>query len=365
MRSKKNILVCPLNWGIGHATRCIPIINKLLEYNQNIIIAADERPLALLKKEFPDLQFIVFPGYNVLYPRKGSMVFKILEYSLRILKDIYIEHKKLKAIIKKHNIDIVISDNRYGLWNNDVFSVFMTHQLMIKCPEIIKFAEPVLNIIIKNFIKKYDECWIPDYQGDINLSGDLSHKYKLPSNTYYIGPLSRFFLKTNKIDKTVKINYDVLFMISGPEPQRTIFEKIIFAQLKNSNIKAIVVRGITEKRKEYNLNDNIKVFSHLKSDEMKKNIQQSGIVICRSGYSSVMDLVALGKKAVFVPTPGQTEQKYLAEYLFNKNLYYFINQKKFNLKNAIKQCIDFSGFPIEYDFSLLENRISLLLKSNF
>ena len=359
-------MICPLDWGIGHATRCVPIIKELVNIGHTPVIAADGRPLAFLQMEFPDLKFIRFGGYQPNYPRHGSMAWKMLCSIPKIIKGIKREHREVKKIIRDHNIDILISDNRYGLWNKETFTVFITHQLMVKLPYFIKFFEPLLNQIIKKFINKYDECWIPDMQSGQTLSGDLSHKYPLTENSYFIGPLSRFRdceTKDYEIrDREKSEICDVCVILSGPEPQRSKLEEILFTQLKGSSLKAVVVQGITEKNDSFDLNERIKVFSHLPSSEMLKYFQSSRTIICRPGYSSIMDIVTLGKKAIFIPTPGQTEQEYLAEYFMENKMFYYSKQDEFSLGEALRKSESYSHVMInpgkEFDILISQFVIS-------
>ena len=360
MKKSKKILVCPLDWGIGHATRIVPIINILIDEDFEVVIAADKRPLAFLKIEFPDLQFIKFEGYNITYPEKGSMVLKMIFVLPKIILKIFSEHKKLKKIIQKHKIDIVFSDNRYGLWNKKIPCIFMTHQMMIKMPGSFKFLEKFLYKINQAIINKYDECWIPDNQGIPNLSGDLSHKFAPPKNSFFIGSLSRFNNYSTK--KTEDNKTDILALVSGPEPQRSIFEEKILSQLINLNLKSVVVRGIPGDKNPDNQYENIKVFSHLDSKKLSEYIINSKIIICRPGYSSLMDLTALNKKAIFVPTPGQTEQEYLAKYFYYQKIFYSVKQKYLDIKKAIEQSENFSGLSIKNDFSVLKERIKFWQK---
>lgn len=353
MQQKKRILVCPLDWGLGHATRCIPIIRLLLKKNLEVIIAADNRPLELLKLEFPNLEFIRFKGYDIQYPDSGSMILKMILSSPAILKGIKKEHHELKKIIRDKKIDVVISDNRFGCWNKKIKSIFITHQLMIKSP----IAENLLRLINWGFIKKYDECWIPDEEGEPNLSADLSHKYTLPKNTFFIGVLSRF--ENSKASSNIIC--DVMAIISGPEPQRSVFEDLVLEQLSKSNLKAIVVRGITESVQTKEIKNNVEIFSHLNATEMEKAILSSKIIIARSGYSTIMDLATLGKKAVFVATPGQTEQEYLAEELMKKKIVYSQHQNEMDLKKALIESENYLGFAKMEKNNFLKKRIDILI----
>jgi uncharacterized protein (TIGR00661 family) len=326
VNSKKNILVCPLDWGLGHATRCVPIINELLSLNYNVIIGADKNPLAFLQQEFPQLKSIIIPGYKVTYDEKGSFL-KLLSEGIQFNKFIKKEHKFIDTIIEQNNVDIVISDNRYGLWNDKVQSIIITHQLFPKVPIGIKIAHQKIEKLVANF----DTCWIPDIEEDNNLSGDLSHLKPFNYPHQFIGALSRF-----KKQPEIKKEYDVIAIISGPEPQRAIFEEMAIEQIEKLHLKAVLVRGLPLSNSQTKIKSSaIKVFNHLPTEELQQYIQKSKIVVCRSGYSSIMDLVTLNKQAILVPTPGQTEQEYLAEYHINKKNFYTQKQKDFNLKGGL------------------------------
>ena len=353
MQQQKRILICPLDWGLGHATRCIPIIRLLIQKNAEVIIAADGRPFELLQQEFPTIEIIRLKGYNIHYPKDGSMIWKMLLSIPKILKGIKTEHHALKRIIEEKKIDVVISDNRFGLWSKQVKSVFITHQLMIKSP----FAEKLLHRINLHYIKKYDECWIPDAKESTNLSGDLSHKYELPNNTFFIGPLSRF-------EKSTSVNpqYDLMVIVSGPEPQRTIFESMISEQASKSKLKVLIVCGTPEENKTEE-KGTVKMVSHLHTDEMQQAILNSNLIIARSGYSTIMDLAVLGKKAIFIPTPGQTEQEYLAEMLVQKKIAYYQKQSEFNLESALIESENYTGFyPLNGSKYNLESFVENILK---
>lgn len=338
MLSQKRILISPINWGLGHATRCIPIIRLLIKHKATVIVATEGRPLALLKHEFPNLEFITLKGYSISYPHKGSMLLKMFFSIPSILLGIYREHQELKKIVTEKNLDVIISDNRYGLWNKKVKSIFISHQLFIKAP----FGEMLIHKINQFFINKYDQCWVPDNEGVNNLSGELAHKQAPASSTLFIGPLSRFENKSPY--KANAFAYDVMAIVSGPEPQRTIFEKLVIEQFKASNLKAIIVCGKPEEAPKRETINNLEIVSHLNTSEMEKAILSSKIIVARSGYSTIMDMATLEKKCVFIPTPGQTEQEYLAEKLSAEKIASSQSQKDFNLLKAIKEVGKTSGF---------------------
>ncbi|NOZ47806.1 MAG: glycosyltransferase [Chlorobi bacterium] len=328
---QKTVLVCPLDWGLGHASRMIPVINKLLNNKNKVIIAADNLPYNLLKDEFPGLQFIRFPSYKIKYSGNKSQAIKILVQIPRIKLSIWKEHRQLKRIISKNKIEVVISDNRFGCWNKKVKSVYVTHQVMVKMPKGLKFLEFIGYLIHKWFINKYDECWIPDWEGVDNLSGDLSHKYKVPDNAGFVGPLSRF--ERVKIEKT-EHKFDVVCILSGPEPQRTFFEEILITIFLQSNDNVLIVQGLPGKNVKPDKR-NITFANHLPTSELASVIVNSKNIICRSGYSSIMDLVTLNKNAVLVPTPGQTEQEYLGKIMHHKRGFVCVKQEPSLLRKTV------------------------------
>lgn len=353
--SQRNVLVCPLNWGLGHATRCIPLIRILLEQGCTVYIASDGRPLYLLQQEFPQLTCIQLPGYGITYPKGSRMILKMMLQIPRIFRGISKEHEALEQIVKSYCIDVVISDNRWGLWSAQAYTVFITHQIMIKTPAWLRPFESVLYSLNRFFISRFDECWIPDFLGTPNLSGDLSHKRALPDKTYFIGPLSRFY--GMEISKELH-PFDVLVILSGPEPQRTIFETVLLDHLKFGNHKAVVVRGVTEHQAEKKIGDSIRVINYATAEQLFDLISAAGIVISRPGYSSVMDMAAMGKQAIFVPTPGQTEQEYLSSVLQEQGLFYSMTQEDFDLEKAIKMSSHFRAETLSHSQNILEMHLN-------
>jgi hypothetical protein len=305
------VLVCPLNWGLGHATRCVPIIRKLMTEGHEPVIVADGFPLAFLQQEFPTLRFIEFPSYSIYYAAGKSQVGAMIFNLPNILIGIINEHLWLRDLLRTEHFDRIISDNRFGMWNRRVHSVYMTHQLMVKMPVNLTFLETLVHQIHLAFINRYDECWIPDTKENGGLSGDLSHKYPLPRNAKFIGPQSRFQGMENIKPNT---DFEVVAVISGVEPQRTIFEDDLILKYKNKTEKTIIVRGQPNLLKDEKQIGNITLVSHLPDSELAAILLDAKKIICRSGYSSIMDLDALKclYKTEFVPTPGQTEQEYLA-----------------------------------------------------
>lgn len=323
MSSQRTVLICPLDWGLGHASRCIPLINKILLEGNQVIIGTSGAPFYLLQQEFPQLEFIPLAGYNVKYPANGSMVVQMIRQLPSLLRSIYREHQWLKDLVKKRKIDQVISDNRYGLWHKSVHSVFITHQLFIRVP----FGSVWINAINHLFIRRYDECWVPDLPGEGNLSGALSHSDRpLPHKRIsYIGWLSRF--SAGELQKATEFDPpEVLVLLSGPEPQRSLLEERILAVLETYSHSVLVVCGKPGGNIASYGNKHIRLVPHLPTEALRNMITQTPVILCRSGYSTLMDLAVLGRKAIVIPTPGQTEQEYLADFGVAQNRHVCIKQ---------------------------------------
>ena len=298
-----NILVAPLNWGLGHATRCIPIINALLENGYTPILASDGTALALLKKEFPNLVTLELPSYNIEYAKKASnFKWKIIKNSPKTINAILQEKKIVKNWIKEYNLIGIISDNRLGVHSKKVPSVFITHQLTVLSGRTTYISSKVHQF----FIKKFNECWIPDYKDVPNLTGKLGHLKDSNLNLKYIGILSR--LEKHKLP----IVYDLMILLSGPEPQRTLLEEKLIKELENYTKKVVFVKGKVEAQQTVEVVKNITFYNFMQTKELEKTINESENILCRSGYTTIMDLAKLEKKAFFIPTPGQFEQEYLA-----------------------------------------------------
>lgn len=334
---QKNILVAPLNWGLGHATRSIPIIQKLEQFGFKPIIASDGAAFQLLKLEFPHLIFLELPSYSISYPKKGTNFrWKMIQSLPNMLLAAAKERKLVQQWMKEYSLSGIISDSRIGVYNPEIPSLFVTHQLQV----LTGFTSWFSTKLQQKVIEKFDQCWIPDVDGKKNLSGKLGHLEKLDSKIKYIGPLSRF----RKMDSEIK--YDVMVLLSGPEPQRSILEKKLILELKKYLGKVIFIKGIVGEKQEIHQANNVVFYNFMKTDELQKAFSESEMVLCRSGYTTIMDLAAVQKKAFFIPTPGQFEQEYLAEKFNKEGIAPFCKQDDFAIEKleGVKQYKGFSTF---------------------
>jgi uncharacterized protein (TIGR00661 family) len=330
-RLEKKVLFAALDWGLGHAVRDIPLIRELSASNYKVTLAGSCASLTLLKNEFPELDVFELKPNKIAYSTKRSFfILKLIVQVPRFIKNTRTERQQLKQFLKKETFDLIISDNRYGFRRPDIPCVFITHQIFPKVSRRLRFIEPMLATIHKRLIEKFSICLIPDFAGDINFSGSLSHRKRLGDRYRFIGIVSDF----KPIETVTEFNRDLLFIASGPEPQRGLFLNEVYPQIKKSGMKALIVSGQPE-HQTVKVEENCTVVSHLSRVSMQDEILKSKYVITQSGYTSVMDFVKLKKKAILIPTPGQPEQEYLAV-LMEKSKCFIIEQRHtFNLNDSI------------------------------
>jgi hypothetical protein len=322
----------------------IPVVRKLQEMNNHIIIASGEEHLSLFRNEFPGLSYVLFPGFKPGYSRFLPQYLFLLFKIPSLLYHIIYEHFRLKIILSEHDVDLIISDNRFGLWNKKITSVYITHMPRIPFPGFFKFLEPLGVLLHRQIIKKYSLCFIPDLPGDLNLSGRLSHNIKLPENTRFIGILSRFTEGGKSKDENfTKFQHNTV-ILSGPEPQREILKQKLVTLFKTKEPATVIFAGKPDKSGEISRDGNIIFYSHLPSVSMKEMIESSDFIITRSGYTTLMELISLNRTALIIPTPGQTEQEYLADYLSEKG--WFSTYKQREIKDGILLP---SEKPVRYD----------------
>lgn len=330
----KKVIIAPLNWGLGHATRCIPIIIALQENGFTPILASDGKALELLKQEFPNLESIQLPSYNISYGK--NLRWNLLLQVPKIKKAVAKEQQLIEQYTTE-NTDVVgiISDNRFGVRSTKVASIYVTHQVNVLSGATTFFTSK----IHQNIIKKFDECWIPDNLNS-EFSGELSLFQNNKTNAKFIGVLSRF--QPKKITK----NIDVLAIASGVEPNRTSLENKLISELSNYNGNVVLIQGKVDEQQTVSEKNGIKIYNFVLSKKLENLINSAKLVICRSGYSSIMDLAVLQKKAVFIPTKNQTEQEYLARFLASKKLAPFTSEANFNIK-ILEKVSDYKGLSSE------------------
>jgi hypothetical protein len=348
------VLVCPLDWGLGHATRCIPLIRALRDDGHEVVLGASGGGLRLLRAEFPDLESFDFPGYPVRYSRSAATLLPVLLAQLPgLLLGMLRERKALERAVRDRGIDLVVSDGRYGVRTRLRPSIFITHQVFIRIPGNLPgtgFAERLLFALNRRLLKRFREVWIPDYPGRPNLSGDLSHKPCDLPNLAFIGPLSRFGTNEEASGEPLPA-IDLLASVSGPEPQRTRFETLLRDQLRRRTGTRVLIRGLPGLAGPDRSNPGrivpgeLNEFPHLDGRTMERLFASAKAVVARSGYTTVMEMAALGlAKVIVVPTPGQSEQEYLADHLDRARIALRAVQEELELDAALAALEGYSGF---------------------
>lgn len=328
------ILVAPLNWGLGHASRCVPLVQQWLNEGHEVVLAGDGDSLTLLRKHFPKLRYAYLVPLDLQYSRGKNQVWAMVRALPRLIRWSIQDHMMAGALLREEPFDIVVSDNRFGLFSSkrqktkdkSVKTVYITHQLHIRLPERWRWAETVAARWHARIWHRYDEVWVPDYkEEEESLSGWLGHGVEniLPSvvsrpKIQYIGPQSRFGKEEPSTKYQVSsTTYDIVAVLSGLEPQRTLLEREIINRYQGKEEQVLVVQGRPGRPMVRIRRANITSVPYMTDDELKQVLLGAGHIIARSGYSTIMDLHALGLlgKAELIPTPGQSEQEYLAEWV--------------------------------------------------
>lgn len=345
---KPLVLYTVLDWGLGHATRSVHVIQYLLNEDYDVAIAGEGRSLLFLKGEFPECKFYDLHGIRVIYPDKGSMIKWVVSKFHGFMHQIRSENKQMNSLVEQLKPFLIISDHRYGAWHPEVYSVFIGHQLRIRAP----FGTSLLFKIHSLLLKKFDQILVPDKSNN-GLSGDLSHHATVLNalNPVFAGLLSRL---DNTLTVTDSQKYEVLVLLSGPEPQRTLFENSCMMQLRDYPGKVLMIRGMPESDTA-DQKGNIKMIPGISASLLKFHLLNSPVIICRPGYSTLMDLAVCGRNAILVPTPGQTEQLYLAELQRDKGCL-VLKQHDMNLAEAL------NSFRPEYNSPVKNNEMKLRMR---
>ena len=329
--------MAPLDWGLGHTTRCVPVIRCIQSLGHIPVFAGNAWQCSFIDETFGGIDNIHLDGYNITYSHWNRWAqIGLLAQFPRINKTIKKEHEWLQKMAAQNQIDGIISDNRYGLYHPGIPSVIMTHQLRVQTG-LNDAADGLVQQIHYKYLDRFNATWVVDAQGNANLGGKLSHPSILPARTEYIGLLSRFDssrLRDSSEDHLV-------ILLSGPEPQRTDLSKILFRQAARHTSKVSFIEGSNDAVAPAAIPAHITYYKRITEQELGALLEQAGMVICRSGYSTIMDLVAMGKKAILIPTPGQTEQEYLGARLHSEGFFCSIVQKGFNLQLAVNKAIAF------------------------
>jgi len=333
----KNILIAPLDWGLGHTTRCVPLIRYIRAQGHRAIVAGNEWQRTFIRHTFPDIDTVHLDGYNVTYSKWNKLAQAGLLFQLPgLVNTINKEHRWLQQQAHALQLHGIISDNRYGLFHTGLPSVIMTHQLHV-LSGMGRLADRMVQKIHYRHLAHFDATWVVDVLIAPGLGGILSHSDKMPAHATYVGLLSQFAADETAGDT----DGSLLALLSGPEPQRSELSQLLWQQIVQHDGKVVFVEGSNSVQTPEHIPAHITYHKWLASEQLAPLLRNAGIVLCRSGYSTLMDLVAMGKKAILIPTPGQTEQEYLARQLHQEGVFYNMRQSGFALGRAMSNAASF------------------------
>jgi UDP:flavonoid glycosyltransferase YjiC (YdhE family) len=341
----------------------MPIIEELRRQGAEVLLASDGGALVLLRQAFPRLEWAELPGYQVEY-RSENMVWSMAGQAPKILWSIWQEHKVLKKLVDEHAIDGIISDNRFGCFSHKKPSVFITHQINIQLPFGLK---SVVNFFNQLIIKQFNECWVPDLAGENNLSGELSHRVSsrsLRKKMRYLGALTRFDAIERPDEEPI---YEAIAVLSGPEPQRTRLEKALIAQANSIPGNMLIVQGKPGQQSSLPVlspKNKLEIVASLPTEALSQALEKAAVFIGRSGYSTIMDLARLRMPALLIPTPGQTEQEYLAAKFMGEGVFFSQKQSELDIKTGMLEAKKMTGLDDRFfDEKAVAAAVSSLLRA--
>ena len=328
---KKLVVFAPLNWGLGHASRIIPLVEQYQNKNWRVIIASDGVALKFLQIEFPHLEILNTNSKELQYSssKKASLLKHLIKIIPSFLRNIKSDKEFVQKLVEKEKIDLIISDNRYGFRHSEIKSILITHQLKLAIPPSLRLGQFFVKRQLNKWINTFDECWIVDNQ-EHQYAGNLSSNSQLKIPSKFIGLQSR--LSKKEVEKDI----DFLVVLSGLEPQRSILENLIIEALKDIKGRNVIIGGHFG---NISSNTNIQYQSFANTKELESLINRAKCIISRSGYSSIMDFIKLRKKAILIPTQGQPEQEYLAKFHSSNPLFYIAENNLTSIRTRIDMCL--------------------------
>ena len=360
------VLVAPLDWGLGHATRCVPVIREFLAQGAKVEIAVVRANAAFFREVFPEVRQRLAPGYNVVYPKYGAnMGLWLLKSSAHLNAVMRYEHRYAEEMVARHGYDILFSDNRFAFFSKNAYNVYMTHQRRIAFPSAFSAFEGIGIRWHEARMARFDEIWVPDVETAPGFAGALSHVDGCPVPLKFVGLLSRF-AGTEQVACIDRRGGDsrelnILAVVSGVEPARSQFESSLREILHEIPGKHTVVLGKPQAGQKSWTEGNIEFHNHLPTEAFAQAVCKADWVISRGGYSTVMDMAYLGAKCIFVPTPGQYEQVVLARDLASAGYAVHIPANRLSVKMLEESFKKQVALPRPGDGSLLHGAVAELL----
>lgn len=341
----KRILFAVHDWGLGHASRSLLLIRALVERGDSItVVSAAGDGMRLLQSELGDAcRFVSYRDIPKPFSRWPAMFY--LRMSLAtpwVLARMRSEHRFVEALVAREHYDCVVSDSRFGMWSANIPSYCILHSLRQIIPGRPRWMERLVERGQRDLTKGFTRILIPDIEEQQGLSGELGHDPVIDwgvDRLCYIGPLSGI----SRTDAPVDI--DCFFSISGIEPQRSILEKRVLAALPQLDGRIVVTLGRPAQAGSCRQSGNATVHGYLDRKAQGEMLNRARLVMTRSGYTTLMELAELGQRALLVPTPGQSEQEYLARFHHQRGHVWSTTQRNLDFARDIAQAMARPGLP--------------------
>ena len=358
--TQMKIIYAVCSWGLGHATRSLPVIRALVSEHNEVTVISNGRSLEVLRKELGDtVNYADIPDYPMLVSENTrQFIAKSMVYWPVFIKRIEDGLAELQKILRQSHYNCIFSDARYDMYSKKIPSIFMSHQMRIMNPLRIRMFERTMERFNMFFFRRFGTVLVPDYKDD-SLSGDLSHHLRRiqEDRLHYVGVLSDFR------KRRVKKDIDYLISISGPEPQRSFLEDKLMTQAQDLDGTIVVTLGKAEAR-SVTKQKHLTKYSFVNKDLREELLNRAHLVISRSGYSTIMDLAVIGTKALLIPTPGQIEQEYLSKYHNSLGTFYSVTQDAVSLKSDIQVAKQKAGITRECDVNkTVETILRLIIEA--
>ncbi|MCQ2106147.1 MAG: glycosyl transferase family 28 [Fibrobacter sp.] len=364
------VLVAPLDWGLGHATRCIPVIREFLRQGAEVELAVVKSNAKLLRGIFPELRQRLAPSYNIVYPKHGyNMGLWLAKNGAHLNSVIRFEHRYVEEMVERHHYDVVLSDNRFGFYSRKAKSIYMTHQRRIAFPPALSALESVGMMWHASVMRHFDEVWVPDIPEEPGYAGNMSHVRYCPRSVRYVGALSRFENAPSENEGGTLLEsiplenpqYKFVAVVSGVEPARSRFEKKLAEAFAGIPGRHLIIQGRPAAGIKTWTEGNVDFCTHLQDAAFSAAVRGAEHVVSRGGYSTVMDMAVLGASCIFVPTPGQYEQVILGRNLARAGFAYNIDEKDLSAGSLLR-CSGSMKLPQVAKNDLLHKAVSEVLK---
>ncbi|MFP4223274.1 MAG: glycosyltransferase [Phycisphaeraceae bacterium] len=341
----RRILFGTSSWGLGHATRDLVLIRALLEAGCEVTVVATGPALKVLRGELGErCDYLDWPDMPSTISRSTiGFYVKTISFIPRIFLAWFDEKRRLRKLLRDRPIDVVISDHRYGLVTDAVPCFFISHSPRYIAPWRSWFMETCMELFVAAWLRPAEKLLVPDHD-QRGLSGDMSHKTRFfpREKMVFLGQLSSLSLPDDPPGQDI----DTFISISGPEPQRTRFQAKVLGQLGRLKGRTVVTLGLPgrEPPRVKDVPANVEIHAYLGRAEQQRMMLRSRLVVCRSGYTTLMELAELGRPALLVPTPAQTEQLYLAKTLREQGLFHSVKQSELDLSRDIPLARERPGY---------------------